>query len=83
MSVDKVTVSMDSNILKKLDRLVKSKVFPSRSDAIQQAVVEKLVRTDRSRLNKELDKLTKEDIRAEKALADESLASEIEQWPPY
>ncbi|MGH9949764.1 MAG: ribbon-helix-helix domain-containing protein [Pyrinomonadaceae bacterium] len=83
MSVDKVTVSIDSDILKKLDRLVRLRVFPSRSGAIQQAVVEKLIRIDRSRLDRELDKLTKNDIAVEKALANEGLASEVDQWPPY
>lgn len=83
MNVDKVTVSIDSRILRRLDLLVQSRVFPSRSRAIQDAVTEKLNRIDRGRLDRELDKLTKEDIAMEKAIANEGLASEVDQWPPY
>lgn len=83
MNVDKVTISIDADILKKLDRMVRAKVFPNRSRAIQEAVSEKLNRIDKSRLDRELDKLTKADIKIEKALADEGLASEVDQWPPY
>lgn len=83
MNVDKVTISIDAEILKRLDRMVRAKVFPSRSRAIQDAVSEKLNRIDKSRLDRELDKLTKADIKIEKALADEGLASEVDQWPPY
>lgn len=83
MNVDKVTVSIDSRILRRLDLLVQSRVFPSRSRAIQDAVTEKLNRIDRGRLDRELDKLTKEDIAMEKAIANEGLASEADQWPPY
>ncbi|MBX3244924.1 MAG: ribbon-helix-helix protein, CopG family [Acidobacteria bacterium] len=83
MNVDKVTISIDADILKKLDRMVRAKVFPNRSRAIQDAVSEKLNRIDKSRLDRELDKLTKADVKIEKALADEGLASEVDQWPPY
>jgi len=80
MKVDKVTVSIDSDMVRQLDRLVRSKVFPSRSRAIQEAVSEKLSRIDRNRLVRELAKI---DVAEEKAMADEGLASEVEQWPPY
>ncbi|MCD5417766.1 ribbon-helix-helix domain-containing protein [Candidatus Bipolaricaulota bacterium] len=39
---------MDQKAIKRLDRLVSERVFPSRSQAIQEAVQEKLQRMDRS-----------------------------------
>jgi metal-responsive CopG/Arc/MetJ family transcriptional regulator len=80
MRVDKVTVSINADILRQLDRLVSEKVFPSRSRAIQEAVSEKISRIDRHRLRRELAKL---DPAEEKAMADEGLALEVEEWPPY
>ena len=38
MSTVKVAISMDQNILEKLDQMVKNRVFPNRSRAIQKAV---------------------------------------------
>jgi metal-responsive CopG/Arc/MetJ family transcriptional regulator len=80
MNVSKVTVSIESNLLKKIDRLVKEKVFPNRSKAIQDAVSEKIERLDQNRLARECAKLDKEE---EQALADEGLASEAAEWQPY
>ena len=80
MNVDKVTISIESDLLKKLDRLVKSRVFPSRSKAIQEAVAEKVERIDQNRLARECAKL---DVSEEQALADFGLASEVSEWQPY
>jgi len=80
MNVDKVTISIESTLLKKIDRLVKAKVFPSRSKVIQEAVYEKVERIDQNRLERECGKL---DANEEQALADEGLASEVAEWQPY
>jgi Arc/MetJ-type ribon-helix-helix transcriptional regulator len=80
MSSAKVTVSIDRRILDRIDRLVKSQAFASRSQAVQTAVEEKLLRWDRTRLARECGKL---DPSSEQALADIGLASEAEDWPPY
>jgi len=80
MNVDKVTISIESGLLKKIDRLVKAKVFPSRSRAIQEAVSEKVERMDQNRLARECAKL---DIKEEQAMADLGLASEVAEWQPY
>ncbi|MGH8006256.1 MAG: CopG family transcriptional regulator, partial [Candidatus Binatia bacterium] len=66
--------------LAQLDHLVARAVFPSRSRAIQQAVEEKLVRLDRSRLARECAKL---EPAFEKALAEEGLSKDAAQWPAY
>jgi Arc/MetJ-type ribon-helix-helix transcriptional regulator len=80
MNVDKVTISIESNLLKKIDRLVKAKVFPNRSKAIQDAVSEKIDRIDQNRLARECAKL---DVNEEQAIADEGLAAEVAEWQPY
>ena len=80
MSVAKITISIDEHLLNRLDILVRSHIFPSRSQAVQSAVQEKIARLGKTRLAQECAKL---DMREEQALADEGLASEVAQWPPY
>ena len=79
MTTDKVAITIDRQLLKRLDRLVAEKRFPNRSRAIQEAVEEKLTRLDRTRLAREAGKL---DRRFEQKLADEGLSGEAE-WPEY
>ena len=80
MNVAKVTISIDQNLLNNIDRLVKSKVFISRSQALQVAVQEKIARLNKTRLLQESAKL---DPIIEQTLADEGLASELSTWPEY
>ena len=79
MTTDKVAVTIDRQVLRRLDQLVAEKRFPNRSRAIQEAVEEKLARMDRTRLAREAGKL---DRRFEQRLADEGMAEEAE-WPEY
>jgi len=80
MSTTKVAISIEESILKQLDNLVSSRVFPNRSKAIQEAVREKLSRINHSRLARECSKL---DPGFEQALAEEGLSEEFERWPEY
>lgn len=80
MSMSKVAISIERATLEQLDELVKSKVFPSRSRAIQEAVEEKLSRLKGTRLAEECAKL---DPKAEQDMAEEGLSNEIKQWPEY
>lgn len=80
MNVAKVTISIDQNLLNNIDRLVKSNVFASRSQALQVAIQEKIVRLNKTRLLQEAAKL---DPIIEQSLADEGLASELSTWPEY
>jgi len=57
MSSVKITISLDKDTLRRIDELVERTVFPSRSRAIQTAIVEKLARMERSRLAMECSKL--------------------------
>jgi Arc/MetJ-type ribon-helix-helix transcriptional regulator len=80
MAAAKVAISLDEEVLARIDRLVKQQTFPNRSRAIEQAVKEKLERLDRSRLARECAKL---DPAFEKALADEGVSGELAEWPEY
>ena len=76
----KVAISIDSSTLKKVDDLVYRAVFPSRSQAIETAVREKLARLEQGRLARECAKL---DPAFEQALAEEGLAEDLPRWPEY
>jgi len=80
MSTAKVAITIDQATLARLDQLVKRKVFPSRSRAIQEAISDKLARVERSRLAKECAKL---DPKFEKSLAEEGMSLEPHEWPEY
>lgn len=80
MSVAKITISIDEQLLNRLDILVRSQIFSSRSQAVQASVQEKISRLGKTRLVQECAKL---DPLEEQMLADEGLAAEAAQWPPY
>jgi metal-responsive CopG/Arc/MetJ family transcriptional regulator len=80
MSVAKVAISMDQDLVTELDRLVERQVFASRSQAVQAAVREKVARLKRRRLAEECAKM---DPKYEKALAEEGMVGELAQWPEY
>jgi len=80
MAKAKIAISLNEQTLERLDRLVKSKAFPSRSQAIETAIDEKLQRLDRVRLARECRKL---DPAYEKKLAEEGFAEELSKWPEY
>jgi len=80
MSTAKLAITMEEKLLKRLDRLVKSNIFPNRSRAIQEAVEDKISRMDRNRLARECAKL---DVEFEQNMAEEGLGSEMVEWPEY
>jgi metal-responsive CopG/Arc/MetJ family transcriptional regulator len=80
MRRSKVAISLDADALDRLDGLVRSGAYPSRSRAIESAVQEKLERLGRTRLAKESAKL---DPEFEKALAEEGMSAELGSWPEY
>ena len=80
MPRSKIAITMDQSTLEHLDELVKRSLFPSRSQAIQEAVEEKLARLKQSRLARECAKL---DPVFEKALAEEGLSEDLSEWPEY
>ena len=80
MSVAKITISIDEQLLNRLDLMVQSRVFASRSQAVQAAVEEKVSRVSKTRLAQECAKLEPAE---EQAFAEEGLAAEADLWPPY
>jgi Arc/MetJ-type ribon-helix-helix transcriptional regulator len=78
MARSKVAISLDESTLDRLDQLVKKQVFPNRSQAIAEAVAEKLARLEKSRLAQECAKL---DPTFEKALAEEGLSEDLLNGP--
>lgn len=80
METSKVAITLEKKTLKRLDSLVRKRVFPNRSRAIQEAVEEKLERLEKSRLAQECANL---DPSFERAMAEEGLSEDVSQWPEY
>ena len=78
MGKAKIAITLDAEFIGEIDRLVEEHYFQNRSQAIREAVSEKLARMKRSRLSIECKKL---DPKFEKAMADEGLAEDVSQWP--
>ncbi len=80
MPKTKVAVTLDADLVGRVDELVARRGFRNRSQAIETALAEKLERLARKRLAQECAKL---DPQEEKALAEEGLAGGLETWPEY
>lgn len=80
MSKTKVAITIDENLVRRIDRLVAERRFSSRSSAFQVAVQAHLERIDRNRLARECAKL---DRKQERILAEEGVSRELEGWPEY
>jgi Arc/MetJ-type ribon-helix-helix transcriptional regulator len=76
----KVAITIEEELLKRIDRLVDQRRFPNRSRAIQEAVRDKLERLDRGRLARECAKLSK---KSEQTMADEGLREDLKGWPEF
>lgn len=73
MSSVKIAISLEQGILERLDRIIQELKIPSRSKAIQQAILEK------SRLARECAKLSRKE---EQAFAEED-PGDLHEWPQY
>lgn len=80
MSAAKIAITIDSELVARLDELVVSRQFASRSRVIQDAVREKLEKIEHTRLARECAKLNPE---FEKQLAEQGLGTDVESWPEY
>ncbi|MBI4287839.1 MAG: ribbon-helix-helix protein, CopG family [Chloroflexi bacterium] len=80
MGKEKIAITLDQRSIGELDRLVAGNVFRSRSQAIQEAVSEKLQRLKKARLAAESAKLNP---LFERELAEEGLTVDVKQWPEY
>ena len=80
MAKTKIAITLDDGIVGRIDTLVRQREYPSRSQAIEEAIREKLDRLDRSRLAREVSKL---DPEFERSLAEEGLSQDQVEWPEY
>jgi metal-responsive CopG/Arc/MetJ family transcriptional regulator len=80
MANAKIAITIDADLLARLDHLVSKQESPNRSRVVQEAIRDRLDRLDRSRLARECAKL---DATFEQRLADEGLAEDFSQWPEY
>jgi metal-responsive CopG/Arc/MetJ family transcriptional regulator len=80
MPKEKVAVTIEKDLLSRLDRLVAEGQYSSRSNAVEKAVEERLSKIEHTRLARESAKL---DPKFEQALADEGLAGDLSDWPEY
>ena len=80
MGKAKIAITLDNKIVTRIDQLVKKEAFSNRSQAIEEAIREKLLRLERSRLAKETAKLDPEN---EKAFAEEGIQEDLEKWPTF
>ena len=79
MATTKVAISLDSKLLERLDRLVSQRVFRNRSQAVQDAIRDKLDRLAHCAW----PRCAKLDVGAEQELADKGLANDATEWPEY
>ena len=80
MSKLKVAITLEASLLDQVDTLVREHHFPNRSQAIETALAEKLVRLSRARLARECAKL---DPAEERRFAEEGLGEDLKSWPAY
>ena len=80
MTKAKIAITLDQETVKQLDYLIQKQTFKNRSQAIQQAISEKLERLDRGRLARECAKL---DPISEQNLAEEGFTEDVALWPEY
>lgn len=80
MAKEKIAITLDELSISELDRLVIENVFRNRSQAIQEAVSEKLQRLKKTRLTTESLKL---DSEFEKEFSEIGFESDVAEWPEY
>ncbi len=80
MGKEKIAITLDASAIDELDRLVDEHVYKNRSQAIQAAIGEKLLRLKQTRLTEECSKL---EPAFEGALSEEGLAEDAARWPAY
>ncbi len=76
----KIAITLDEKIVKQLDSLIMQQSYKNRSQAIEEAVSEKLDRLKRGRLARECAKLEPVE---EQELAEEGFEEDSANWPEY
>lgn len=60
MKASKTAMTLENDMVRKIDMILKSNLFPNRNKAIQEAVAEKLKRVEKSRFAQKCAKLDPE-----------------------
>ena len=76
----KIAITMDEEVVRQLDYLIMRQTYKNRSQAIEEAVAEKLDRLKRGQLARECAKL---DPVVEQEMAEEGLVEDVDSWPGY
>ncbi len=76
----KIAITIDEDLLSRLDRMVKEGKYSNRSQAFQEAVEYRIEAVTNTRLARESAKL---DPGYEQSLADEGLEGDLAEWPEY
>ena len=76
----KIAITVDEAVVRRLDLLIAANRFANRSQAIESAILDKVVSLERSRLEIECDKLDPEE---EMAWAELGFAEDSASWPEY
>lgn len=80
MAKAKIAITMDGDLLSSLDGFVKDHVFANRSQAITEALREKIQRLEKTRLERECLKLNASE---EQTLAETGIEADGKEWPAY
>jgi metal-responsive CopG/Arc/MetJ family transcriptional regulator len=80
MGKAKIAITLDKQSIGELDRLIHEEVFRNRSQAIQEAISEKLMRLKKTRLIAESAKLN---VAFERKLSEEGITGDLKEWPEY
>ena len=80
MPKTKVALTLDTELLERVDELVAKQRFRNRSQAVEAALADKVHRLARTRLARESAKLNPKE---EKRLADEGLVDALDSWLEY
>jgi metal-responsive CopG/Arc/MetJ family transcriptional regulator len=80
MTKVKVAITIDEELLRRVDHLVANGKFRNRSNALENAVKDNLDRIEQTRLAQECNQLIPSD---EQAIAEEGLEGDLTEWQEY
>jgi metal-responsive CopG/Arc/MetJ family transcriptional regulator len=80
MTVAKIAITIDENLLREVDGWVKQKLYPNRSQAIQAALFDRVNQLNQQRLEAECAKL---DPQEERDFAELGIEETLSGWSQY
>jgi metal-responsive CopG/Arc/MetJ family transcriptional regulator len=80
MTVAKIAITIDENLLREVDSWVKQKLYPNRSQAVQAALFARVIQLNQQRLEAECAKLDPEE---ERDFAELGIEETLSGWSQY